>query len=60
MARLLTRMKLQEFLVKHFSADGNRTKVDTPRIVIQTAEQRDIDLSPHSQTWEKPGRTIDR
>ena len=32
--RLLTRMKLQEFLVKHLPADDNRTKVDTPRIVM--------------------------
>jgi transposase len=31
---LLKRMRLQEFLVRHLPPEDNRTKVDTPRIVL--------------------------
>jgi transposase len=31
---LLKRMRLQEFLVRHLAPEDNRTKVDTPRIVL--------------------------
>jgi transposase len=32
--RLLERMRLQEFLERHLAAEDNRTKVDTPRVVL--------------------------
>ena len=32
--RLLKRMRLQEFLQQHLPAEDNRTKVDTPRVVL--------------------------
>jgi transposase len=32
--RLLKRMKLQEFLQRHLPPEDNRTKVDTPRVVL--------------------------
>lgn len=32
--RLLKRMRLQEFLARHLPPEDNRTKVDTPRIVL--------------------------
>ena len=32
--RLLERMRLQEFLARHLPAEDDRTKVDTPRVVL--------------------------
>ncbi len=32
--RLLERMRLQEFLQRHLPEEDNRTKVDTPRVVL--------------------------
>jgi len=32
--RLLQRMRLQEFLTRHLPAEDDRTKVDTPRVVL--------------------------
>lgn len=32
--RLLKRMRLREFLTRHLPPEGNRTKVDTPRVVL--------------------------
>jgi transposase len=32
--RLLKRMRLQEFLQRHLPAEDNRTKIDTPRVVL--------------------------
>ena len=32
--RLLERMRLQEFLERHLPAEDDRTKVETPRVVV--------------------------
>ncbi len=47
--RLLKRMRLQEFLGRHLPPEDNRTKVDTPRVVLLLL--RNLLVSREGDVW---------